>query len=47
MAASSKALAVRSPAQQEREFLPAALEIMEAPASPIGRAIGGVIILLY
>ena len=46
MAASSKALAVRSPAQQEREFLPAALEIMEAPASPIGRAIGGVIILL-
>jgi hemolysin D len=28
----------------ERAFLPAALEIIETPASPIGRAIGGVII---
>jgi hemolysin D len=28
----------------EREFLPAALEIMETPASPVGRAIGGVIV---
>jgi hemolysin D len=27
----------------EREFLPAALEIIETPASPIGRAIGGLI----
>jgi membrane fusion protein, hemolysin D len=46
MAASSKALAVRSLAQQEREFLPAALEIMETPASPVGRAIGAAIIAL-
>ena len=28
----------------EREFLPAALEIMDTPASPVGRAIGGVIL---
>ena len=27
----------------EREFLPAALEIIETPASPVGRAIGGLI----
>ena len=28
----------------EREFLPAALEIIETPASPVGRAVGGVIV---
>src|ERR1700719_2958996 len=31
----------------ELEFLPAALEIVETPASPAGRAIGGVIILFF
>jgi len=30
--------------RDEREFLPAALEIMETPASPLGRAIGGALI---
>lgn len=30
----------------QREFLPAALEIMETPASPVGRAIGLTIVLL-
>jgi hemolysin D len=30
-----------------RQFLPAALEILETPASPVGRAIGGVIILFF
>jgi len=30
-----------------RQFLPAALEILETPASPIGRAIGGLIILFF
>jgi hemolysin D len=30
--------------RDEREFLPAALEIIETPASPAGRAIGGMII---
>lgn len=32
---------------QEREFLPAALEIQETPPSPIGRLITGVIILFF
>ncbi len=31
----------------ELEFLPAALEIMETPASPLGRAIGATIILFF
>jgi hemolysin D len=31
----------------EREFLPAALEIIETPASPAGRAIGYVIVLFF
>jgi hemolysin D len=31
----------------EREFLPAALEIIETPASPAGRAIAGTIILFF
>ena len=30
--------------RDEREFLPAALEIIETPAPPVGRAIGGVIL---
>src|SRR5436190_15328594 len=32
---------------QELAFLPAALEVVETPPSPIGRAIGAVIILLF
>src|SRR5579885_2335209 len=34
-------------ADTARQFLPAALEILETPASPIGRAIGGTIILFF
>jgi hemolysin D len=34
-------------AAHEREFLPAALEIIETPASPAGRAIGYVIVLFF
>jgi hemolysin D len=30
-----------------RQFLPASLEILETPASPVGRAIGGTIILFF
>src|SRR5882762_9441086 len=40
----------RGPQQRRREelaFLPAALEIVETPPSPIGRAIGSAIILLF
>src|SRR5579862_1129652 len=33
--------------QAEREFLPAALEIIETPASPLGRAIAATIILFF
>ncbi|HEY4166469.1 MAG TPA: HlyD family type I secretion periplasmic adaptor subunit [Reyranella sp.] len=33
--------------REELDFLPAALEILETPASPVGRAIGGVIILFF
>jgi hemolysin D len=33
--------------REELAFLPAALEIVERPPSPIGRAIGGVIVLLF
>jgi hemolysin D len=32
---------------EELAFLPAALEIVESPPSPIGRAIGATIILLF
>ena len=32
---------------QELAFLPAALEIVESPPSPIGRAIGMTIVLLF
>src|SRR3954471_22973751 len=30
-----------------RQFLPAALEILETPASPVGRAIGATVILFF
>src|SRR5271154_6884942 len=33
--------------RHELEFLPAALEIIETPASPVGRAIAGTIILFF
>lgn len=33
--------------RDELEFLPAALEIIETPASPAGRAIGGAVILFF
>jgi hemolysin D len=33
--------------QQEREFLPAALEIVETPASPAGRAVAATVILFF
>jgi hemolysin D len=33
--------------RDELAFLPAALEIMETPASPLGRAIGLIIALLF
>jgi membrane fusion protein, hemolysin D len=32
---------------EELAFLPAALEIVETPPSPVGRTIGGTIILLF
>ncbi|MGQ5525590.1 HlyD family type I secretion periplasmic adaptor subunit, partial [Chitinimonas sp. PSY-7] len=35
------------PQSYQREFLPAALEILDTPASPAGRAFGGLIILLF
>jgi len=34
-------------ADTARQFLPAALEILETPASPVGRAIGATIILFF
>jgi len=39
----------RAPARRGEElaFLPAALEIVETPPSPIGRAVGATIILLF
>src|ERR1043165_9097745 len=32
---------------EEREFLPAALEIVETPASPLGRAVAGTLMLFF
>src|SRR5437667_7597945 len=49
----SEAKVVRFPAapkpreREELAFLPAALEIVETPPSPIGRAIGATIIILF
>jgi hemolysin D len=36
-----------APRRDEREFLPAALEIIETPASPVGRAIGATLIAFF
>jgi hemolysin D len=38
---------LRSPDDTARQFLPAALEILETPASPVGRALGGSLVLLF
>lgn len=46
-AATGRVIPLKSPVRPrkaETEFLPAALEIIETPASPLGRAIGGTII---
>ena len=46
--ATADVLAFRKPrGDTARQFLPAALEIMETPASPVGRATGGTIILFF
>jgi hemolysin D len=37
----------KSREREELEFLPAALEIVETPPSPIGRAIGGTVVALF
>jgi hemolysin D len=51
MKSSNAIVAVPAPARRrrdyEREFLPAALEIVDTPASPIGRAIGAIIIAFF
>src|SRR5262250_2255322 len=47
MVAASRRLPFLSSSYNEREFLPAALEIIETPASPAGRAIGGTIIAFF
>src|ERR1700721_1350562 len=54
---SAETLAKRSPVEEARQrwarsdtarqFLPAALEILETPASPVGRAIGATLILFF
>jgi hemolysin D len=44
MTAAVRTLAPPRRSHEERDFLPAALEIIETPASPAGRAIGGAII---
>ena len=44
MAAAGKTLALRRSSYEQRDFLPAALEIIETPASPAGRAIGATIV---
>src|SRR5580765_504517 len=47
MATASLRLPLPSRAHSEREFLPAALEIIETPASPAGRSIAGAIIAFF
>ena len=47
MVAASQTLPFLSRSHNEREFLPAALEIIETPASPAGRAIAGAIIAFF
>src|SRR5919109_3905771 len=44
--ASAKLLRLPRRTRDEREFLPAALEIVDTPPSPVGRAIGFTIILI-
>src|ERR1700687_5613935 len=41
------ALVPRDRSRTELEFLPAALEIVETPASPAGRAIGATVIVFF
>ena len=47
MVASIQRLPLLYKPHDEREFLPAALEIIETPASPAGRAIAGAIIAFF
>jgi hemolysin D len=47
MTAAERSLPFRTRPRDEREFLPAALEIVETPASPAGRAIAGAIIAFF
>jgi hemolysin D len=47
MVTASRRLPFLSRSYNEREFLPAALEIIETPASPAGRAIAGAIIAFF
>ena len=47
MATASLRLPFSSRSHSEREFLPAALEIIETPASPAGRSIAGAIIAFF
>ena len=47
MIAASRRLPFFSRSHYEREFLPAALEIIETPASPAGRTIAGAIIAFF
>ena len=47
MATASLRLPFPSRSHSEREFLPAALEIIETPASPAGRSIAGAIIAFF
>ena len=47
MAKASLRLPLPSRSHSEREFLPAALEIIETPASPAGRSIAGAIIAFF
>ena len=47
MVAASRGQPFLTRSRHEREFLPAALEIIETPASPAGRAIAGAIIAFF
>src|SRR5436190_66519 len=38
---------LRTPDDTARQFLPAALEILETPASPVGRTVGASLILFF
>src|SRR6266700_3455978 len=43
----AQASSSRARGDTARQFLPAALEILETPASPVGRTIGATIILFF